>query len=518
MKLNMLKSKIVFLLIAGTALSGMHIQAMELEKSNNNAEFHPADIENGLNSNAHIFCRRENYLAPLIHAGVCGAVGRYGPDIAQAVLPQITSNPLAHTLIPPTIKFGGIGLAGHFALKACGKKYTDFVNPQLLQNTIIDASKLAPLALCHPTVAQLAAHYCTSVASSYISKDNMEIVNKYAVPTIITAGALGALYLNRNTVFNKQTWNNIIEVCKDPKEKGWNKVKQVCKDVRPCLWMAPALCAYNSQALKNCAMAYLPGAGSKLHSDCGKVLNAAICVGGLGTAGYLFATETLEIPTVKYFTRKFEKLSPHIKQINNDLQDLKDKVESTKLKAENLRKGQEEQKKELEKYKEQIDNNTQENSKITKKIEDNQALSKDEINALERAYTLISEQVQKINLSAGQLKTELDQITKEQADYVEALKSSIEERDKKLLTEIDQENQKFQSQIAELKKILEDKETLKNEMIDKLNIIANLHNQALSRLQNTDKLLDEVLLALKVNPNDPLFSSEFSKSSDFEKK
>ena len=276
MKLNRLIHTISRVLLLGIALNGASIHAMNHplvttthEQAARNDDLNHQRVirfadEEGNDNNPH----RSNIVTPYINAAASVAVARYVPEIAESLMPRITPNyPLANTLVPATIKYGGYALGAHFLLKkGLGVNYSDCMKREYLERVGKKAVKLAPnlipATLCHPQAAQFAADCCTSLASSYVSESSLPTLNKYTALTLMATGALSTLYLVNQNVFNG---------------KLWKKVKRVCKDIRPYLFAAPLVGAYNADAIKNYAMSYVPlKPGSHLHSDLGNGLKATI--------------------------------------------------------------------------------------------------------------------------------------------------------------------------------------------------------------------------------------------------
>lgn len=491
MKFIVIKNIILILLIAGISLSETSIQAMD-ERG-----LVPFNNEQGN--------REANIVSPYVNAATSLAVARYVPDIAESLLPRINPNyPLTNALVPAVIKFGGYALGTHFVLKKGLKiNYSDFMKRQFLEKVATNTAKLTPLALCHPEVmeavrqcsthvaktyfnnaaaekvnayagpiaaatgslattcminpnlapatlchpqvAQLAADCCTNLASSCVSEDTLETLNKYVAPTLMAAGALGTLYLVNRNIFDG---------------KLWKKVKRVCKDVRPYLWLGPLASAYNADVIKNYAMSYAPlTPGSNLHSDVGTALKATMYWGSLGAAAYLFTTEMLGVANQGYLRRKINRLLEKCTDISEGLKLLMGRVDTAQTKADELKTGQLEQNTALFKFATDSAESTKAIARSEQTLSILHAQSTQAIEALEKSYENICNKAQKISVLAPQIIEILEAVKKDHAKKIEQLRTVMGEQSKELLALIAQEDKKLEEEIIALETACKDEST-----------------------------------------------------------
>ncbi len=485
MTLNRIKNIITVLLLVGCSLSSIAIHAMDRSLV----------VAKAPGASEEVHHRDANVISPYVYSGASLAVARYAPDIAAAVMPHVAPNyPLLNALAPAAIRYTSTGLSAHFILKnACGINYSDLVKTRYLKKVATNASKLAPLALCHPEViqtvkqsatqlassylssdtasavnsyagpliaaagtlttaciinpnlapatlchpqvAQLAAECCTSLASSYVSDSTLQTLDTYAGTAVMAAGALGTLYLVNRNVFEGTLWK---------------KLKRVCKDVRPYLFLAPLATAYNADSIKNLAMNYVPFSGSNLHSDIGAGVKATIYYGSLGTAVYLLATETFQLANQGYVKKHIDKLLATCTDIQARLATLTGRIDTVQSKATALHKGQIKQNAALEEHMQKTATLTKESAELVKSISVAHTKSTQAVEALEVLNTNLLSQALSIGLIATEIAHNIAALKADHAEKLAKFKVSCKEHSQEVLKLIAEKDKEVEEKIAAL--------------------------------------------------------------------
>lgn len=486
MKFNLIKNNINILLLALCSLNGVVLHAMEREES-----------------------KKTNRVAPYVNAAASFAVARYVPEIAESVMPHITPNyPLVNALVPSAIKYGAYGLGTHVILKnACGINYADFLKKDYLKKVVKNSSKLAPLALCHPEVtkvasdgfdnlyikpamiaagalttaclvnpnlapatlchpqvAQLAADCCTSLASSYVTEDALKILNTYTAPALMATGALSTLYLVNRNIFNG---------------KLWKKVKRICKDVRPYLFVAPLVSAYNADALKNQVMKYIPlNPGSNLHADVGSVVKATIYGGSLGLAAYLLATESFDLANQGYVRQYINRLIQTCSEISNRLSRLTARISNAQNTATEIRDAQIKQNTALNQFATESAATMKQIAGLLKNIASKQIQSREAVEALERININLSNEAKSIIFIAREIAQKIAILKAEHSRRIEEFKHQTKEHSQAILKLIAEHDTQIAEKFAALEKACGDETTQLDQLQPKLaELLRLLHEE-----------------------------------------
>lgn len=495
-----------------------------------------------------------NIITPYVTAGVSFAVARYAPEIAESTLAYAAPhNPLAHALVPAAIKYGGYGLGAHLILKnACGINYSDFAKADYLKKVARNTAKIAPLALCHPEVvkttteygsqlascisqgaaatissphmkpvmiatgaltaaclvnpnlapatlchpevARLAADCCTHFASSYLNDSQLKIFDIYAVPAIMTAGAVGTLYLLNKSGF---------------KARMLKTAKKLYKDIRPYSFLAPLAVTYNADTIKNhiTASAFSGDGRSNIQSDIGTGIKAGLYWGGVGLASYLFLTQTLDVPTQGYVKSKIDKLVRLCTQVKDRLTNLQSRAATLAQESENVRNAQVEQEKQLNEFTQEAVEKLNTHATLLGQTEGYQKRAAQLLGDLKRMNTNLQNEARNVSTIAQEVLTMLDGIAREQKDNFEKLKTSMTDHNKDVIQIINKNAIEVTAQIAEIQNICKDEIEKLNQLeprlenllklIQKGNLLCTAESDLIAQIagdsQETSRMLDSVL-------------------------